>query len=98
MPSGFDVTMIPAFGSKARPSGSSPLATVATLAYAQLLEGSVLTETVFAWPGIGRYITGSLLSLDMNAVMGGTLVIGLVFILLNLMVEGLYPWLDPRTR
>ncbi len=75
-----------------------PLATVATLAYAQLLEGSVLTETVFAWPGIGRYITGSLLSLDMNAVMGGTLVIGLVFILLNLMVEGLYPWLDPRTR
>jgi peptide/nickel transport system permease protein len=75
-----------------------PLATVATLAYAQLLEGSVLTETVFAWPGIGRYITGSLLSLDMNAVMGGTLVVGMVFILLNLMVEGLYPWLDPRTR
>ena len=53
-----------------------PLVTVATLAYAQLLEGSVLTETVFAWPGIGRYITGSLLSLDMNAVMGGTLVVG----------------------
>ncbi|HUZ71720.1 MAG TPA: ABC transporter permease [Stellaceae bacterium] len=75
-----------------------PLATVATLAYAQLLEGSVLTETVFAWPGIGRYITGSLLSLDMNAVMGGTLVVGLVFILLNLLVEGIYPWLDPRAR
>jgi peptide/nickel transport system permease protein len=75
-----------------------PLATVVTLAYAQLLEGSVLTETVFAWPGIGRYITGSLLSLDMNAVMGGTLVVGLVFILLNLLVEGIYPWLDPRTR
>ena len=75
-----------------------PLATVVTLAYAQLLEGSVLTETVFAWPGIGRYITGSLLSLDMNAVMGGTLVVGLVFIVLNLLVEGIYPWLDPRTR
>ena len=75
-----------------------PLATVATLAYAQLLEGSVLTETVFAWPGIGRYITGSLLSLDMNAVMGGTLVVGLVFIGLNLLVEGIYPLLDPRTR
>jgi peptide/nickel transport system permease protein len=75
-----------------------PLATVATLAYAQLLEGSVLTETVFAWPGIGRYITGSLLSLDMNAVMGGTLVVGAVFVLLNLLVEGIYPWLDPRAR
>jgi peptide/nickel transport system permease protein len=75
-----------------------PLATVATLAYAQLLEGSVLTETVFAWPGIGRYITGSLLSLDMNAVMGGTLVVGCVFIALNLLVEGVYGRLDPRTR
>ena len=75
-----------------------PLATVATLAYAQLLEGSVLTETVFAWPGIGRYITGSLRSLDMNAVMGGTLIVGLVFILLNLLVEGVYRRLDPRTR
>jgi peptide/nickel transport system permease protein len=75
-----------------------PLATVATLAYAQLLEGSVLTETVFAWPGIGRYITGSLLSLDMNAVMGGTLVVGFVFIALNLMVEGVYGRLDPRLR
>ena len=75
-----------------------PLATVATLAYAQLLEGSVLTETVFAWPGIGRYITGSLLSLDMNAVMGGTLVVGVVFIALNLLVEGVYGRLDPRTR
>ena len=75
-----------------------PLATVVTLAYAQLLEGSVLTETVFAWPGIGRYITGSLLSLDMNAVMGGTLVIGAVFIVLNLLVEGVYRRLDPRAR
>jgi peptide/nickel transport system permease protein len=75
-----------------------PLATVATLSYAQLLEGSVLTETVFAWPGIGRYITGSLLSLDMNAVMGGTLVVGVVFIAVNLLVEGVYGYLDPRTR
>ncbi|HUB95182.1 MAG TPA: ABC transporter permease [Stellaceae bacterium] len=75
-----------------------PLATVATLSYAQLLEGSVLTETVFAWPGIGRYITGSLLSLDMNAVMGGTMVVGVVFIAINLLVEGAYGYLDPRAR
>jgi peptide/nickel transport system permease protein len=75
-----------------------PLATVATLAYAHLLEGSVLTETVFAWPGIGSYITRSLLNLDMNAVLGGTLTIGLTFILLNVATESLYPRLDPRLR
>ena len=57
-----------------------PLITVIALSYANLLEGSVLTETVFAWPGLGRYITSSLLNADMNAVLGGTLVVGAVFI------------------
>lgn len=75
-----------------------PLLTVVTLAYASLLEGSVLTETVFAWPGIGSYITRSLLNLDMNAVLGGTLAVGAVFILLNLLVESAYRRLDPRLR
>ena len=49
-----------------------PLITVIVLSYATLLEGSVLTEIVFAWPGLGSYITNSLLSADMNAVLGGT--------------------------
>ena len=53
-----------------------PLITVIALSYANLLEGSVLTETVFAWPGLGQYITNSLQNADMNAVLGGTLVIG----------------------
>jgi peptide/nickel transport system permease protein len=75
-----------------------PLVTVVALAYAGLLEGSVLTETVFAWPGIGSYITNSLLSIDMNAVLGGTLVVGLVFISLNLLADALYRRLDPRAR
>jgi peptide/nickel transport system permease protein len=75
-----------------------PLLTVAALSYAQLLEGSVLTETVFAWPGIGSYIMDSLLNLDMNAVLGGTLVVGCVFIVINLLVDGLYRRLDPRVR
>ena len=75
-----------------------PLVTVVALAYGGLLEGSVLTETVFAWPGLGLYITHSLLSADMNAVLGGTLVVGSVFILLNLLAELLYPALDPRLR
>jgi peptide/nickel transport system permease protein len=75
-----------------------PLVTVIGLSYANLLEGSVLTETVFAWPGIGSYITGSLLSIDMNAVLGGTLVVGAIFIAVNLLSDLLYRLLDPRTR
>lgn len=75
-----------------------PLITVVALSYAGLLEGSVLTETVFAWPGLGLYITNSLLSADMNAVLGGTLVVGTVFIGLNLLSDLLYRLLDPRAR
>jgi peptide/nickel transport system permease protein len=75
-----------------------PLVTVVALSYANLLEGSVLTETVFAWPGLGSYITSSLLSADMNAVLGGTIVVGCVFIGLNLLSDVLYRVLDPRAR
>ncbi len=75
-----------------------PLITVVALAYANLLEGSVLTETVFAWPGLGQYITNSLLSADMNAVLGGTIVVGAVFIGLNLLSDLLYRVVDPRAR
>jgi peptide/nickel transport system permease protein len=75
-----------------------PLITVVVLSYATLLEGSVLTETVFAWPGIGSYITNSLQNADMNAVLGGTLVIGAAFVTLNVLSDLLYRVLDPRTR
>lgn len=75
-----------------------PLVTVIALSYAGLLEGSVLTETVFAWPGLGLYITNSLQNADMNAVLGGTIVVGTVFIGLNLLSDLLYRLLDPRTR
>jgi peptide/nickel transport system permease protein len=75
-----------------------PLVTVIALSYANLLEGSVLTEIVFAWPGLGFYITNSLLNADMNAVLGGTIVVGCVFIGLNLLSDLLYRVLDPRAR
>jgi peptide/nickel transport system permease protein len=75
-----------------------PLVTVIALSYANLLEGSVLTETVFAWPGLGQYITNSLQNADMNAVLGGTIVIGTVFVGLNLFSDLLYRLLDPRVR
>jgi peptide/nickel transport system permease protein len=75
-----------------------PLVTVIALSYAGLLEGSVLTETVFAWPGLGLYITNSLQNADMNAVLGGTLVVGAVFVGFNVLSDLLYRWLDARTR
>ena len=74
------------------------LVTIIALAYAFLLEGAVLTETVFAWPGFGRYLTSGLLAGDMNAVLACVLIIGMIFIALNLLADVLYRILDPRTR
>lgn len=75
-----------------------PLITVIGLSYAGLLEGSVMIETVFSWPGIGNYLTTALLNADMNAVLGATLVIGAVFIVINKISDVLYRVLDPRAR
>jgi peptide/nickel transport system permease protein len=75
-----------------------PLITVLALSYGFLLEGAVLTETVFAWPGLGQYLASSLLQGDMNAVLGSTLLIGIIFIFLNQISDLLYRILDPRTR
>ncbi len=74
------------------------LVTVLALAYAGLLEGAVLTETIFSWPGLGQYLTGSLLNADMNAVLGATLVVGLTYVALNLFADLMYRVLDPRVR
>ena len=79
-------------------NAAGPLITVVALSYADLLEGSVLTETVFAWPGLGQYLTNSLQNADMNAVLGCTLVIGAIFVGLNLLSDLLYSLLDPRVR
>ena len=75
-----------------------PLITVVGLSYASLLEGAVLTETVFAWPGLGLYITRALFNSDMNAVLGGTVLVGAMFITINLVSDLLYKLVDPRLR
>lgn len=75
-----------------------PTITVIGLVFGGLLEGSVLTETIFAWPGLGRYITTGYLTLDYPAVMGGTLYIAVVFSIVNLIVDLGYAFLDPRIR
>jgi peptide/nickel transport system permease protein len=75
-----------------------PTVTIIGLVFGGLLEGSVLTETIFAWPGLGRYITTGYLTLDYPAVMGGTLYIAVVFSIVNLVVDLTYAVLDPRIR
>jgi peptide/nickel transport system permease protein len=74
------------------------LLTIVALAYGGLLEGAVLIETVFGWPGFGQYLTSSLMLGDMNGVMGSVLVVGIVFVALNLLSDLLYQVFDPRTR
>ncbi|MFB2532470.1 ABC transporter permease [Paracoccus sp. p4-l81] len=75
-----------------------PLITVIALSFGSLLEGSVLTEIIFSWPGLGQYITKALLSGDMNAVLGGTVVVGTCFVALNMLSDLLYRVLDPRAK
>ena len=72
--------------------------TVLGLAYGSLLSGAVLTETIFAWPGLGRYAYQSAVTNDFPAIMGVTFVIALIYILVNLLVDLTYALLDPQIR
>ena len=82
----------------ALPNAIAPILAVIAWTYASLLEGAVLTETVFAWPGLGLYITQSLFASDMRAVLAGTLIVGAAFLLLNMAAEFVQARFDPRTR
>ena len=75
-----------------------PTVTTIGVTFGSLLSGAVLTETIFSWPGLGRYATSSVTSLDFPAVMGVTLLAALVYTLTNLVVDLGYQWLDPRIR
>lgn len=80
------------------PNISVQLVTILAISYGGLLEGAVVTEIVFSWPGIGQYMTNALMIGDMNAVLASTLIIGLIFMLLNFAADLAYVFLDPRTR
>lgn len=75
-----------------------PTVTTIGVTFGSLLSGAVLTETIFSWPGLGRYATNSAISLDFPAVMGVTLLAALVYTITNLIVDVGYHWLDPRIR
>jgi peptide/nickel transport system permease protein len=75
-----------------------PAVTVLGLEFGLLAGGVFLVETIFAWPGIGRYAYDAIRASDYNAIMGVTLVIALVYVLVNLVVDVAYLFLDPRIR
>jgi len=75
-----------------------PTVTVVGLTFGDLLSGAVLTETIFSWPGIGRYATVSVTNVDVPAVLGVTLVAAVIFSLFNLGVDVVYAYLDPQIR
>jgi ABC-type dipeptide/oligopeptide/nickel transport system permease component len=75
-----------------------PIVTVVGVQVGYLLGGAVLTETVFAWPGVGTLMVQGILARDFPLVQGCVLVVALAFVLVNLGVDLLYAWLDPRIR
>lgn len=75
-----------------------PVVTIIGLSFGSLLSGAVLTETIFSWPGLGRYIVNALLVLDYPSVTGGTLFIAFIYSVVNLVVDISYATLDPRMR
>lgn len=80
------------------PNASLPVVNIGGLQFGQLLSGAVLTESVFNWPGLGRYIVQAVQHSDYNAVQGGTLLVAFVFVGTNLAVDALFAYLDPRVR
>lgn len=75
-----------------------PLVTLVGLAFAGLMSGAIMTETIFAWPGIGRYAVEAASNLDYPAITGTTLLIAIFYILVNIFVDLLYSVIDPRIR
>ncbi len=78
------------------PNALIPVVTLGGLAYANLLTGAVMTETIFSWPGLGRYTFRSAAALDFPAIMGITLVVAITYLVINLLIDISYAILDPR--
>ena len=81
----------------ALPNALLPIVTLAGIAYAILLTGAVMTETIFSWPGLGRYTFRSAVTLDVPAIMGITLIVAVVYLVINFLTDLSYIVLDPRS-
>lgn len=82
----------------ALPSAAVPIVSLLGMQLATLLAGAVLTESVFSWPGLGRYVMQSALEKDYNALQGAVLLLGVVFIAVNALTDLASAWMDPRIR
>jgi peptide/nickel transport system permease protein len=80
----------------ALPNALIPVVTVGGLAYANLLTGAVMTESIFAWPGLGRYTFRSAVAVDFPAILGITLLVAMFYVAINLLIDLSYALLDPR--
>ena len=78
------------------PNALIPIVTLGGLAYAVLLTGAVMTETIFSWPGLGRYTFRSAVALDFPGIMGITIIVAVVYLGINLLTDLSYALLDPR--
>ncbi len=75
-----------------------PVSTVIGLQVGLLLSGAILTETIFAWPGMGRWIVNAIVARNFPVVQAGVLVFAIIFVVVNLVVDILYAWIDPRIQ
>ncbi len=75
-----------------------PTVTIIGLSIGELLGGAILTETIFGWPGMGKYVVDSVNYLDFPAIMGFTLIVSLAYVFANLFVDVLYVFLNPRIK
>jgi peptide/nickel transport system permease protein len=75
-----------------------PTVTITGLSIGELLGGAILTETIFNWPGMGKYVVDSVNFLDFPAIMGFTLVVSFAYVMINLAVDVIYAFLDPQIR
>jgi peptide/nickel transport system permease protein len=82
----------------ARRNALIPTTTVIGLSFGGLLSGAVLTESIFNWPGLGRWSASATLNNDWNGILGFTLLAAFIYVIVNLVVDVLYAYLDPRVR
>ena len=75
-----------------------PTLTVIALEFGFLLGGAIITETIFSWPGVGKWVFGAVQARDFRAVQGGVLLLATIFVLVNTLADVMYAWLDPRIR
>lgn len=75
-----------------------PAVTIAGLSYGYMLSGTFLVESIFSWPGLGRYAAASIINADYPAILGASLLVAVVYMLVNFAVDLLYAFLDPRIR